>query len=150
MKIFAVSFRYMADRFEVRDWEVNEAIMDMTHDSYDLVGRGFPVGGFEADFLRYRKENYLVEAGFFYDAERGKGEAMEQLSGVREVLSSSPYTARLFRENAETFRPGYISELEGDYLVDYRSDKDEVLADMAVLLPSNIAIEDLSSIRCKK
>lgn len=42
----------MVDWETIRDWEVSEAISDLSGNSYDLVGRDFPVGKGEVDFLQ--------------------------------------------------------------------------------------------------
>jgi len=140
----------MRGRLNVRDWEVNEAIFDMVYDSYDVVGRGFPIGGFEADFFRYRAENSLVEAGFLYGQDYSKEDAMEQLSGVREYLTDSPFCPTLFRQNAEISRPGYSVNLEGTYIIDPSSNEDVVVEELDKLLPEDIFVSDLSTITCNR
>lgn len=40
----------------MRDWEICEAVSDLPDNSYDIVGRDFPLGSVEADFLQYKRE----------------------------------------------------------------------------------------------
>lgn len=133
---------------QVRDWEVSEAISDLPDNSYDFVGRDFPVGDTEAHFLQYRRQSYLVEAGFFYSGNRS--EAMEDLESAREVLMDSAFTPRIFLEDAEAARTGYGIELEGEYFFDQDTSEELVVNDLEDLMPDETNFSDLSEIRCKK
>lgn len=133
---------------EVRDWEVVEAISDLSRNSYDLVGRDFPVGGVEADFLQYRRENFLVEAGFFYSGDRA--EKMERAESAGETLRNSEYTYRVFVENADDARPDYRPELDGNYFFDDKASQTEIINDIESIMASDVSFTDLSEIRCEK
>lgn len=138
----------MVDWEEVRDWEVCEAISDLSRNSYDMVGRDFPLGGLEADFLQYRRENFLVEAGFFYSGNRA--EKMQQAETAGETLRDSEFTYRVFLENADNARPDYNPELNGNYFFDSQASQEVVRTDLEDLMPSGTDFSDLSKIRCEK
>lgn len=144
----AYNFSYMVDWQEVRDWEVCEAVSDLSGNSYDLVGRDFPIGGVEADFLQYRRENFLVEAGFFYSGNRA--EKKRKADSAAEILRGSNFTYRVFLENADSARPDYKPELDGNYFFDSEASQDKVRNDLEDLMPSETRFSDLSRIRSEK
>lgn len=138
----------MVDTQIVRDWEVCEAISDLSGNSYDFVGRDFPIGDVKADIVHYRRENYLVEAGFVYS--RDDENAMERLESVRQVLMDNAFTPRLFTENADSARPDYEPELSGEYFLDNDASEEVIINDLEDLIPSDKSFSDLSKIQCKK
>ncbi|MFP4038852.1 MAG: hypothetical protein ACLFTA_03665 [Candidatus Nanohaloarchaea archaeon] len=136
---------------DVRDWEVNEAIIDLQHDSYDVVARDLTLrDGVRPDLFRYRHQNFLVEAGFFYLGENMRQEAMADLEDVRRVLSDSSFTHRLYLKDADAVRPNYTVELEGNYLFSPDSDVEAVKTSLEDILDETFDSKGLSSIRCKR
>jgi hypothetical protein len=138
----------MVDWQMVRDWEVCEAVSDLPDNSYDMVGRDFPLGGVEADFLQYRRENFLVEAGFFYSGNRAEKMLSAETAGG--TLRGSEFTYRVFVENADDARPDYEPRLNGNYFFDSEASQGVVRNDLEDLMPSEKDFSDLSRIRCEK
>ncbi len=138
----------MVDWKKVRDWEVCEAVSDLSRNSYDMVGRDFPISDVEADFLQYRRENFLVEAGFFYSGNRD--EKMQQAEAIGETLRGNGFTYRVFVENADDARPDYDLKLDGNYFFDSRAQKNAIADDLEDLMPSRTGFDHLSKIRCEK
>ena len=149
MKTFEVIFRYMGDSQKVKDWEVNEAILDLQHDSYDFIGRDLPLNkGVDADILRYRVQNYRAEAGFFYSGHEERFEAMNDLESAREALEG--HSPRLYLVDADSVRTGYDIELEGNYIWDVDANVREVRPHLEDFMRLDFDSLDLGPIRCKR
>jgi len=138
----------MRDWEKVRNWEVNEAIFDLQHDSYDFVGRDLPLnGGVDADFLRYRTQNYKAEAGFFYSGEEERAEAMDSLESARDVLEG--HSPRLYLVDAESVRVGYDISLEGNFIFDNDVDIRDIRPHLEDFMRVSFDSSEIESIRCK-
>lgn len=149
MKTFEVIFRYMGDSEKVKDWEVNEAIFDLQHDSYDFVGRDLPLNnGADADILRYRLQNYRAEAGFFYSGQEERADAMANLESARAALEG--HSPRLYLVDADSARTGYDIELEGKYIWDVDAKVREVRPHLEDFMRADFDSPELESIRCKR
>jgi hypothetical protein len=83
----------MREKGGVRDWEVLEAISSLGEDSFDAVFRDVNIeDGTEADFLRYRSQNYIVECRFYHDGtDMDRSTAMNDLRDAREVLDEETF-----------------------------------------------------------
>jgi len=134
----------MSDWEEVRDWEVTEAVRDLPENSYDLVGRDFPVNEVEVPFLQYRRQNYMVEAGFFYSGDRE--DVMDDIDVVREALRSSSFMPRIFLEDVDAARPEYRADVEGNYLISGDIEAEEIKVDLEELMPSDLDFSGLENI----
>lgn len=139
----------MGDWEEVRDWEVNESVFDLQHDSYDFVGRDIPLKqGIDAGMLRYRTQNYSVEAGFFYSTEDERAEAMEDLELARDVLEG--HYPRLYLVDSESVRIGDRVDLEGNYVFDSGSDVMDVVPHLEDFMRVSFESSEVEPLRCKR
>ncbi|MFO7793557.1 MAG: hypothetical protein R6V35_01115 [Candidatus Nanohaloarchaea archaeon] len=139
----------MGDSEKVRDWEVNEAIFDLQHDSYDFVGRDLPLNnGLDADILRYRLQNYRAEAGFFYSGQKERSEAMANLEAAREVLEG--HSPRLYLVDADSARTGYDIELEGNYVWDFDANVRELRLHIEDFMRIDFDSPEIEPVRCKR
>lgn len=143
---------------KVRDWEIAEAVSDLEQDSYDFVGRDIWLSnsqdeeGYKADFLRYRRENYMVEAIWFYSDEKNvsRDEVMETLRGTGNILESESFVPRLGISSTESEKPGYEAEVEGNHFFDYDADQETIIRDLECITAEGLDSDSLSEIEWKK
>ena len=138
----------MVEWQRIRDWEVCEAISDLSGNSYDLVGRDFPLGMVEADILQYKSDNFEVEAGFFYSGNRSKKK--QRAESAAAVLRDHDVNYRIFLESAENARPSYKPSLNGNYFFDSQASQDVVRDDLEELMPADTGFSELTKIGCEK
>lgn len=139
----------MTDWEKVRDWEVNEAIFDLQHDSYDFIGRDIPLNNdTDVDILRYRTQTYSAEAGFFYSGKVERAKAMESLDSARRVLEG--HSPRLYLVDVDSVRRGYDIELEGHFVFDNDIELGQVKPHLEDFMRVPFDSPELKSMRCKR
>jgi len=147
----------MSDWEKIRDWEVAEAISSLEKDSYDFVGRDIWLSnseneGYKADFLRYRRENYMVEAVWIYSEERGvsRDEVMDVLRRTGDLLESESFRPRMSLSTPDSAKPGYQPSVEGNYFFDYDADQETIVRDLEDITAQSFSSDSLSEIECKR